>query len=140
MAHHFEYNLNDYVEFTFKGITLTGTIYATDIERCDNIGFYLIGYDPSYYDYLNDCTETLVCAMSNLFEEGDSNIADNIPKDGLFLWVLEDYVLNVLMKNENPKVKSIKMTKKESFGRWLSGIDQYSADNYRRGNSGFNWL
>jgi len=48
------------------------------------------------------------------------------------VWCLPFHRINEVVKSERAKQKD--------FGYWLSGIDQYSEENYNRGDSGLEWL
>lgn len=134
MSYDFDLNIGDLIKYSFFGnLEHIGTIMGTDVNDDASEGYYLVLSSSGSEDYNQ--------IMLSTFEGGDFKCAQNLPKDGRYHWVNPENVKHVLaFSYQEPKKKNNKKESSQDFGRWLSGIDQYSDDNYSRGNSGFKWL
>jgi len=130
----FEFSLGDYVEFTVGPSNFfRGTIVGTDFDYDYDQWHYLIMMDEE-----NDYNGTLSYALEVLESVEFLRLADNLPEDKYYVWIEVEFVKCLVEKEETVKEEVTKGD--DSGGRWLSGIDQYSENNYNRGNSGFKWL
>lgn len=123
----FKFKLNQRVIFKFLDSKYHGRIAARASDKGEP--YYLFEFSDN--NTIGFKPKTLLSGQ--YFESRVSDLID----DSLYIWALgKDLIAEDVTVPTNKK-QSID---KSDLGRWLSGIDQYSEDNYNRGNSGFNWL
>lgn len=135
MSFEFEHNIGEKIKYRFDNKNHVGTIVGTDVNDFDDEGCYLVVSDTGILTYDE--------AILELYEGGVFETNSYLSTDKKYHWIDDSCVVCIFdsgLKSDNKLEKEHKEEASDNFGRWLSGIDQYSEKNYFRGNSGFNWL